>query len=352
MDGSRPKILVVDDVDVNRIILEEILSEKYEIEQAENGMEAISVLLNSIEKPHLMLLDVMMPEMDGFEVLEFMKNEPSLTKIPVIFITAVDDEEKGLVAGAVDYISKPFEPEIVKLRVATHIELNLYRVSLERMVEEKVDELTRTKERFLDTVANLIEYRSMESGEHVSRTRELARILTMELLKDNGPYAKELMENNFPMLVKAVPLHDVGKVGIPDNILLKPGRLTEEEFEIMKTHTTIGGNVIVSLKMTEEDDYYLKHCHDICLHHHEKWDGGGYPYKLFKDAIPLSARIVAVVDVYDALVSERCYKKAMSHDEAMEVLKKSSGSHMDPIVVDAAVKSSDLFRDYEKNKPK
>ena len=352
MNGfSKPKILVVDDVDVNRMILEEILSEKYEIEQAENGMEAISMLLNSIEKPHLLLLDVMMPEMDGFEVLEFMKHEPALQKIPVIFITAVDNEEKGLVAGAVDYISKPFEPEIVKLRVATHIELNLYRVSLEHMVEAKVDELTRTKERFLDTVANLIEYRSMESGEHVSRTRELARILAMELIK-GGTYAKELMDDNFPMLVKAVPLHDVGKVGIPDNILLKPGKLTPEEFDIMKTHTTIGGNVIKSLKISDEDDYYLKHCYDICLHHHEKWDGNGYPMKLAGKAIPLSARIVAVVDVYDALVTERCYKKAMPHDSAMEIIVSSSGSHMDPVVVDAAVKSSDLFRDYEINKLK
>jgi len=347
----KPKILIVDDIDVNRLILEEILSEKYRTEQAEDGMEAISILLNSIEKPHLMLLDVMMPGMDGFEVLKFMKNDAALQKIPVIFITAVDDEEKGLVAGAVDYISKPFEPEIVKLRVATHIELNLYRVSLERMVEEKVDELTRTKERFLDTVANLIEYRSMESGEHVNRTRELARILVMELLK-NGPYSKQLMENNFPMLVKAVPLHDVGKVGIPDNILLKPGKLTPDEFEIIKTHTTIGGNVIDSLKMTDEDDHYLKHCHDICLYHHEKWNGSGYPMKLAGESIPLSARIVAVVDVYDALVTERCYKKAMPHEDAMTILNKDSESHFDPVVVDAANKSSDLFRDYEINKHK
>ena len=353
MDASfKPKILVVDDVDVNRIILEEILSEKYEIEQAENGMEAISTLLNSIEKPHLMLLDVMMPEMDGFEVLEFMKSEPSLQKIPVIFITAVDNEEKGLVAGAVDYISKPFEPEIVKLRVATHIELNLYRVSLERMVEDKVDELTRTKERFLDTIANLIEFRSKESGEHVSRTKELSRIIVMELLKNDGPYAKELMDSNFPMLVKAVPLHDVGKVGIPDNILLKPGKLTEEEFEIMKTHTTIGGNVIDSLKMEGEDDIYLKHCRDISMHHHEKWNGFGYPFKLAGEDIPLSARIVAVVDVYDALISERVYKKGMPHEDAMKILINDAGSHFDPVVIDAAVKSADLFRDYEANKSK
>ena len=349
-NSFKPKILIVDDVDVNRLILEEILSEKYETEQAEDGVEAISVLLNSINKPHLVLLDVMMPGMDGFEVLEFMKNDQTLCKIPVIFITAVDNEEKGLVAGAVDYISKPFEPEIVKLRVATHIELNLYRVSLEKMVEEKVDELMRTKERFLDTMANLIEYRSMESGEHVSRTRELTRILAMELLKNEGPYSKELIENNFPMMVKAVPLHDVGKVGIPDNILLKPGKLTPEEFDIMKTHTTIGGSVIDSLKMSEEDDFYLKHCRDICLHHHERWDGTGYPMKLAGLNIPLSARIVAVVDVYDALVTERCYKKAMPHDDAMEIIKKSSGSHMDPVVVEAALKSSQLFRDYESGK--
>ena len=342
-------VLIVDDVEMNRIILEDILVDHYDIAHAANGIEAVSCMFSGAVTPAIVLLDIMMPEMDGYEVLELMQGNSLTAKIPVIFITAADaetNETRGLSLGAVDYISKPFEPEIVKLRVATQIELNLYRVSLERMVEKKVDELTRTKERFLDTVANLIEYRSMETGEHVARTRELVRILATDLIKE-GTYAKNLMENNFPMLVKAVPLHDVGKVGIPDNILLKPGKLTPEEFEIMKTHTTIGGNIINSLKMSDEDDFYLMHCHDICLHHHERWDGTGYPMRLSGNDIPLSARIMAVVDVYDALVNERCYKKAVPHEDAMEILKKSSGSHMDPLVVEAAERSSKLLRDFE-----
>jgi len=329
--ADKVKILIVDDIETNRFILKEILSDTYEIEQAEDGIKAISTLLNSIVKPKLLLLDIMMPGMNGFEVLEFMKSDPVLKKIPVIFITAADQEREGLRAGAVDYISKPFEPDIVKLRVSTQIELNLYRESLEGLVEQKANELVSTKERFLDTMAELIEYRSLESGSHVYRTRELARILLRQLLK-TGIYGQILGEINYDMLIRAVPLHDIGKIGIPDNILLKPGKLTTEEFDIMKTHTTIGAQVIQSLKTGTEDDY-LRHCYDISRYHHEHWDGNGYPERLSGTDIPLAARIVAVVDVYDALVSERCYKKAFSHDKAFDILEESAGTHFDPKII-------------------
>ena len=341
-EQSRVKIMIVDDMETNRFILREILSDTYEIEEAEDGMEAISKLFNSIEKPKLLLLDIMMPSMNGFEVLEFMKADALLKKIPVIFITAANEEKKGLSSGASDYISKPFEPDIVKLRTANLIELNLYRESLEELVEEKVDELVSTKERFLDTMADLIEYRSLESGNHVSRTKELARILLTQIIK-KGIYAEELTDVNTDMLLRAVPLHDIGKIAIPDNILLKPGRLTPEEFKVIETHTTIGAQVINSLMLSNDDDY-LKHCYDICRYHHEHWDGKGYPDKISNTDIPLSARIVAVVDIYDALVSERCYKKALPHERAIQILKESSGNHLDPEIINVLMDVQDQFK--------
>lgn len=348
MDGEKIRILVVDDIETNRIILQEILMDTYEIEQAEDGIEAISVLVNSPVKPDLLLLDVMMPGMDGFDVINFMKNDPLLSKIPVIFITAADQECKALQSGAVDYISKPFEPEIVKLRVANQVELTLYREKMESLVMQKANELTVTKEHFLDTMANLIEYRSLESGQHVKRTRELARILVNQLIHSGSHYAPGLMESNPSALIKAVPLHDIGKIGIPDNILLKPGRLTPEEFSVIETHTAIGGQVIESLLEVGDDDY-LHHCYDICLRHHERWDGKGYPNHLAGTDIPLSARIVAIADVYDALVSERCYKKALTHEQAVEIIRQASGSQFDPELVEAMLQAEDKFREQSHN---
>ena len=342
MDVEKIRILVVDDIETNRVILQEILDETYEIEQAEDGIEAISRLLNSTMKPSLLLLDVMMPLMDGFEVIKFMKNDPLLSKIPVIFITAADQEGKALQMGAVDYISKPFAPEIVKLRVANQIELTLYRNKMENLVTQKANELVATKEHFLDTMANLIEYRSLESGQHVKRTRDLARIVMMQLIHSGSDYAVELMESEPSAFIKAVPLHDIGKIGIPDHILLKPGKLTPEEFTIIETHTVIGGQVIQSLIEVGEDNY-LRHCYDICRHHHERWDGKGYPDGLIGKHIPLSARIMAVVDVYDALVSERCYKRAMPHEQAVKILRQGSGSQFDPEVIRAMLEVEQKF---------
>ncbi len=341
-NGGNAKVLIVDDLETNRIILSEILSGIFEIEQADNGMDAISIMLNSIEKPKLLLLDIMMPGMDGFRVMKLMKATPELQKIPIILITAADAEKKGLSAGAVDYISKPFDPDIVKLRALNQVELTMYRESLESMVEQKANELLNTKQLFLDTMANLIEYRSIESGSHVNRTRELAKILFVSLMKDGG-YANEVSQINFDIFLRAVPLHDIGKIGIPDSILLKPGKLTPDEFEIIKTHTTIGAKAIASM-MINYDDTYMKYCHDICRYHHEKWDGNGYPEGLHGQNIPLVARIVAVIDVYDALVSERCYKKALTHEEAMSIIRQSSGNHFDPYIVKVLESSQDEVR--------
>jgi len=343
MEKAKAKILVVDDIEINRFVLNEILSDTYELDFAENGQDAYDALRSYEKNPHLILMDVHMPVMGGFEANKLIKADPKLKKIPVIFITSADEERKGLSDGAVDFISKPFDAEIVKLRVSNHVELSLHREQLEILVENKSREIVAAKEHFLDTMANLIEYRSLESGQHVTRTMELARLLIHALIKKNGPYAKQLIENDYISLVKAVPLHDIGKIAVPDSILLKPGKLTKEEFKIIETHTTVGAQVIKSL-MSKGDDEYLRHCYDICRHHHEHWNGMGYPDKLAGEKIPLSARIVAIVDVYDALMSKRCYKDAFSHEEAMDILKNSAGNHLDPNIVEVFVEINEQAR--------
>ncbi|MCL2147174.1 MAG: response regulator [Synergistaceae bacterium] len=331
----KDKILVVDDIDLNRIILGEILHEDYDVIEASDGVEAVDILYNSIDLPQAVLLDIMMPEMDGFQVLELIKSNPNTAMIPVLFITAADateNEFKGLSEGAVDYISKPFNAAVVKARVDNHIQLKRYQNNLEDMVEQKAAELMTTHEKILETLATIIEYRSIESGEHIKRTSELLKTMVNYMLT-MPKYNKTLMELNYNAIVKASPLHDIGKVGIPDSILLKPGKLTEEEFEVMKTHSEIGARIIDSINM-EGNELYLRHCREICKFHHERWDGKGYPDKLFEEEIPLSARMVSIVDVYDALVSPRCYKKSMSHEKALEIIKEGRGSQFDPYLID------------------
>jgi putative two-component system response regulator len=349
--GIKDLILIVDDIDINRMILEEILKDKYDTESAENGVEAISLMLSGTIRPSIVLLDIMMPEMDGYEVLDMMKKNPITEHIPVIFITAADadtNETKGLSLGAVDYISKPFNPEIVMARVATHLRLYHYSVKLEIMVQEKVDELIRSKEKMLDTMANIIECRSLESGSHVKRTKELTRILA-KCLCENPSLERPVLEADVDVMAKAAPLHDVGKISIPDNVLFKPGKLTDEEFETMKTHTSLGGAMIKLMiydNDDEDDDIYLSCCYDIAMFHHERWDGRGYPNKISGEAIPLPARILSLVDVYDALVSERVYKAAMPHEKAVSIISEGAGTQFDAKVVEAFLLVQDKFKEY------
>ena len=350
---ERDMILIVDDVETNRVILEEILKDKYDTVCADDGMMAVSLMLSGTVQPSIVLLDIMMPEMDGYEVLEVMKNNSFTEHIPVIFITAADaesNETKGLEMGAVDYIPKPFNPEIVKARVKTHLRLYHYSSKLEAMVQEKVTELVRSKERMLETMANIIECRNLESGSHVKRTRELTRILA-ECLCQNSAIGYCVMETDVGIMATAAPLHDVGKISIPDNVLLKPGKLTFDEFEIMKTHTSLGGAMIKMMiydaeKNDEENNKYLSCCHDIALCHHERWDGKGYPGGLSGEAIPLAARILSLVDVYDALVSERVYKAAMSHEQAVTIICEGAGTQFDAKIVEAFMLVAEKFREY------
>ena len=342
---NKDVILVVDDVEANRIILETMLCEDYKIEQASNGIEALTMLLGGRCAPCVVLLDIRMPEMNGFEVLETMKQNESLKRIPVIFITAEGTEEaeiKGLSEGACDYITKPFTPQIVRLRVDNQVELYKYRSQLEVMVTKKANELTKVKDHMLETIANLIEHRNLESGEHVKRTSELTKIMLQLLIEDEVFY-EELKNVDYNIITKAGTLHDVGKIMIPDDILTKPGKLTPEEFKIMETHTTIGSGIIDDALLYEEDETYKRYCHDICRHHHERWDGKGYPDGLGGTDIPISARIVSIVDVYDALVSARVYKPAFSHEKAISILSEDAGTKFDPDMIRILMKSPQLF---------
>jgi putative two-component system response regulator len=345
MTKKKNSVLIVDDMDMNRMILESILCDDYNIFQAENGLEAIDFLYNAVELPAIVLLDIMMPEMDGFEVLDLIKSNARTSGIPVVFITAADiesTETRGLRSGAVDYVSKPFNPEVVKARVDNHIELKRYRDNLEETVEKKVLELIRSRENMLETLATVIEYRNLESGHHVKRTSILSRNLVNRML-DFPYYSRQLNELHPESLLKAVPIHDIGKIGVPDNVLLKPGRLTDDEFKIIKTHTTIGSDIIDTLLAKEQGDEYLLHCRDICRYHHERFDGKGYPDGMTGEDIPLSARILSIVDVYDALVNSRVYKPALPHAEAVQIIMKGAGSQFDPEIIKIFYEINDSF---------
>jgi putative two-component system response regulator len=343
-DPKIPTVLVVDDVDMNVMILEEILKDNYQILTANNGRQALEVLRKTPVLPKIILLDVMMPEMTGREMFDILKADDALKRIPVIFITAENDSESELLAaGAVDFINKPFLPEIVQLRVRNQIALKNYSDSLEEMVAEKTAEATKTLDNALQGLANVIEHRDLESGEHVKRTQLYVEALAGCLINTNSVYAEELIKLQPDIIVKSMALHDVGKIAIPDRILLKPSRLDPEEYEIMKTHTTRGKEIIGELGDVNSS-LYLKHCEDICYGHHERWDGKGYPRGLKGEEIPLAARIAAVADVYDALVCARVYKSALSYGEAIAIIKEGRGTQFDPILTDALVSIQNEFQ--------
>lgn len=353
MAEKTPTVLVVDDVELNRMILEEILKDSYHIIAAANGKQALEVLRNAGELPKIILLDIIMPEMNGYQMLEILKADNNFKRIPVIFITTSDSEGEALAAGAVDFINKPFLPQIVKLRVKNQIELKNYSDSLEEMVAEKTAEATSTLDNTLQALANIIEYRNLESGSHVKRTQFFCKALIEYLIESNSVYAEELRSLAPDIIVKSMALHDVGKIGIPDKILLKPGRLDPDEFEIMKTHTTVGKNIVEEMMraVKDEDSIYLKHCRDIAWCHHERYDGKGYPRGLRGTGIPLSARIASLADVYDALVCARVYKDAFPYDEAIRIIAEGRGAQFDPVITDAVMALQDKFQEIaEQNK--
>jgi putative two-component system response regulator len=328
---------------MNVMILEEILKDEYQVATANNGKEALARLRGGLF-PKMILLDVMMPEMTGRELFEILKADEALRRIPVIFITAENDsEEELLAAGAVDFINKPFLPSRVKLRVRNQVALKNYSDNLEQMVAEKTAEATATLDNALQGLANVIEHRDIESGEHVKRTQLYVKALCASLLDSPSPYGPELLRLDPATIVKAMALHDVGKIAIPDRILLKPGRLDDEEFAIMKTHTIRGKEIIGELGDLNSS-LYLRHCEDICYGHHERYDGKGYPQGIRGNDIPLAARIASLADVYDALVCARVYKAALSYTDAIAIIKDGRGTQFDPVLADTVVDIQDEFR--------
>ena len=344
MSNIAPTVFIVDDQDINIMMLEEILKDDYRIITANNGKDTLQQLHSAAIFPKIILLDLKMPEMDGRQMFEIMKADDALKRIPVIFITAENDSESDLLAaGAVDFINKPFNPEIVKLRVRNQIELKNYSDSLEELVAEKTAEATKTLDSALQGLANVIEHRDLESGEHVKRTQLYVQTLCEYLIESKSIYADELISLRPDIIMKSMALHDVGKIAIPDRILLKPGRLDPDEYEIMKTHTTRGAEIIGELGDVNSS-LYLKHCRDICFGHHERWDGKGYPCGTKGLEIPLVARMAALADVYDALVSARVYKTAFPFSEAIKIIADGESTQFDPVIAEAVVNIQDRFQ--------
>ncbi len=341
---TKPTILIVDDTPDNIMLLSRLLKEKYNTKVATNGNTALSIAASSPDLD-LILLDVMMPDVDGYETCRLLKANPATADIPVIFLTAkglVEDEAMGLTMGAVDYLTKPISPPILFARVATQLTLKNARALLqnqneilERKVAERTMQLSLMQDATIMAMATMAETRDNETGNHIRRTQNYVQALARQLAP-HPRFSSVLTEKNIELLFKCAPLHDIGKVGIPDRILLKPGKLDSDEFDIMKLHTVYGRDTIMIVeKFIGGSNDFLRFAREIAHSHQEKWDGSGYPENLSGEAIPVSARLMAVADVYDALISKRVYKPAFSHQEAMDIMKKGRGTHFDPDILDA-----------------
>jgi putative two-component system response regulator len=341
---EKATILVVDDTPNNLALMSGLLKDDYKVKVANSGEKALKIS-QSDAPPDLILLDIMMPEMDGYEVCEHLKADAKTRDIPVIFLTAkteAADETKGLELGAVDYITKPISPSIVMIRIKTHLSmkkmqnfLNDKNHFLEEEIKKRTKEITAIQDVTIHALASLAETRDSETGSHIRRTQYYIKALA-EKVRFNPRYSYFLNDNTIEMLFKSAPLHDLGKVGIPDSILLKPGKYEPEEFEVMKTHAKLGRDALIKAeKELGIEVSFLKYAKEISYSHHEKWDGSGYPEGLVGDAIPISARLMAVADVYDALVSRRIYKEGFDDAKAIQIIQEGRGSHFDPDMVDA-----------------
>ncbi|WP_303866143.1 HD-GYP domain-containing protein [Acetobacterium wieringae] len=353
---KKDEIAIVDDEPINLMILKKLLSPSFQIRAYKSGAE----LLHSVKKgiqPDLILMDIIMPGMDGYETLSELRKDPDNRGIPVIYITALDsliDEEKGFYLGAVDYITKPFRPGIVLARVNAHLELKHARDRLknqnewlEAEVKRRMVENQLIQDTTLNVFAELVETRDNDTADHVMRTQNYVRIIA-ERLQKHERFANHLSTEVIERIVKAAPLHDIGKIGIPDAILLKPGKLNNEEYQVMKNHCKIGGNAIrLAINKTLSGNQaenklgevtalsFLEEAEKIMNYHHERWDGKGYPDELYGDEIPLSARIMALADVFDALTTVRPYKKAWRVEAVIDYILEQKGLQFDPDVVEA-----------------
>ncbi len=320
--SAKVSILVVDDAPESIDVLSGVLSAEYRVMATIHSKDALELARNA--RPGLILLDVMMPELDGYQVCRLLKSNPETAHIPIIFITtlsAISDEAKGLALGAVDYITKPYVPELVRARVATHVALHYQQLALEELVAQRTAELKDTRLEIIRRLGRAAEYKDNETGMHVVRMSHYSRLVA--LASGESPDFADLV-------LHAAPMHDIGKIGTPDHILLKPGRLTEDEWEVMQRHTVNGAEII-----GEHPSTLLSAARSVALCHHERWDGTGYPQKLSGTDIPLIARIVAVADVLDALLSVRPYKPAWSVTDAMAHIRAQRDQHFEGRLVDA-----------------
>jgi putative two-component system response regulator len=341
---EKPTILVVDDTPDNLTLVSNLLKKDYRVRVAINGEKALRIACSE-SPPDLILLDVMMPVMDGYEVCQRLRSGSLTAEIPIIFLTAkseVEDERKGLSLGACDYITKPISPPILEARVKTHLAAKAHAdflmdkaAYLESEVARRTREVSAIQDVTIQAMASLAETRDTDTGNHIRRTQFYVKALASKL-KTHPNFSVYLTDSVVEMIFKSAPLHDIGKVGIPDRILLKEGRFEPAEFEIMKTHTTLGRDAIQAAENSLGLQVaFLSIAKEIAYAHQEKWDGSGYPEGLEGNAIPISARLMAVADVYDALISRRVYKDSIPHEQAIAIIEEGKGSHFDPDMVDA-----------------
>jgi len=355
-----PTILIVDDVPENLTLISDLLVDRYRCRVAINGARAL-VIAAADPQPDVILLDVAMPEMDGYEVCRRLKASPRTQDIPVIFLTALngeDDETLGFAVGGVDYIAKPVSRAVLTARLEA--QLTLLRGKrflahknelLESMVTERTRQLSSMQDVIIMAMASLAETRDNETGAHIRRVQHYTRALALSL-RENPEYRDRLPDEVLDLLFKTSPLHDIGKVGVPDAILFKPGKLTREEFDEMKQHSFFGSQTLMEVeRQLAAPEAFVSMAYEIALHHHERWDGTGYPLGLQGEEIPLSARIVALADTYDALTSARVYKPPYAMEDARSIIWRDRGKQFDPAVVDAFMACEDVFAEIARNNP-
>lgn len=331
---EKQKILIVDDSEMNRALLLDILEEQYDIVEAQNGAEAISILSERWAEFSLLLLDIMMPVMDGFEVLATINQYHWSDNFAIIMISADDSPaniKRAYDLGAFDYISRPFDPAIVHRRISSTMLLYARRQRLEKIIAKQIEEQEQTNKLMISILSHIVESRNGESGLHILHVNTITKYLLKRLVLYTDQYS--LSKEDISLISVASSLHDIGKIAIPDEILNKPGRLTDEEFAIMKNHSMLGANILSELPAEMRDVPLVKVAYEICRWHHERYDGRGYPDGLKGDDIPISAQVVAMADVYDALTSERCYKKAFTHKEALKMILEGQCGTFNPLLL-------------------
>lgn len=348
MNVDRKKLLVVDDVEINRMILRVLFEKEFEVIEAENGVVAIEKIEEYKDELSIVLLDIVMPQKDGFDVLIYMNKKDYISTIPVIMISGEADEEKALKGyqlGMSDLIEKPFNSDVIHKRVENIVLLYNHQRSLEEQLDEykrRFDEQTKkikeSNQFVIDTLSTTVEFRSLESGEHIRRVRTLTKTF-LEHMRGRYKFDK----NEIEIISNAAAIHDIGKIAIPDAILHKPGLLTTEEFEIMKTHTIKGCEILENLNEEQDMEYY-NYYYDICRYHHERWDGKGYPEGLVGDEIPIWAQATGLADVYDALVNKRVYKGAIPHDTAIKMILEGECGAFNPALIEALLEIKDVLK--------